>query len=167
MSSSVLGTNTSGVEVTNISAHGFWIFDEVDQQESFLSFKDCPWFVGATVGQIREVQRQGKTVLHWPLLDVDLDLERIRHPERFPLLKKVTSPKVAHKASTVLSSTATSAKSKTGAGSALTQANFQKVTSTAVATKTSNVLRDGRTSAVSKGAAGSALSQRAEAKRKV
>jgi len=66
---------TLGVEVTNISAHGFWIFDEADQQEAFLSFKDCPWFVGATVGQIRDVQRQGKTVLHWPALDVDLDID--------------------------------------------------------------------------------------------
>jgi hypothetical protein len=88
MKSSVHGTNTSGVEVTNISAHGFWIFDEADQQEAFLSFKDCPWFLGATVGQIRDVQRQGRTVLHWPALDVDLDIDRIRHPERFPLVSR-------------------------------------------------------------------------------
>jgi hypothetical protein len=29
--------------------------------------------------------------LHWPDLDVDLDLERIEHPERFPLVARVQS----------------------------------------------------------------------------
>lgn len=80
--------------------------------------------------------------------------------------KKVTSPKVAPKASSVLLSPATSAKSKTGAGSALAQVDPKKVTSAAAASKASSVLRDGRTSAAAKSAAGSALSQRAEAKRR-
>ena len=86
MSSSIPGTSTSGIEVTNISAHGFWLFDEPEQREVFLSFQDFPWFLDASISQIRDVQRQGKTVLHWPALDVDLDLDRIRHPERYPLL---------------------------------------------------------------------------------
>jgi hypothetical protein len=101
MNSSARGTNTSGVEVTNISAHGFWIFDEADQREAFLSFRDFPWFVGASIGQISEVQRQGRTVLHWPSLDVDLDLDRIRHPERYPLVGKVDSREAKSTAASV------------------------------------------------------------------
>ena len=80
--------------------------------------------------------------------------------------KRVTSPKVAPKASSVLSSPATSAKSKTGAGSALSQVDPKKVTSKAAATQASKVPRNGRTSSAAKSAAGSALSQRAEAKRR-
>ena len=88
MNSSTPGTSTSGIEVTNISAHGFWIFDGASQQESFLSFTDFPWFANSTVAHIRDVHLEGRSVLRWPALDVDLDLERIRHPERFPLLSR-------------------------------------------------------------------------------
>jgi len=88
MNSATLGTNTSAVEVTNISAHGFWILDGSSGQELFLSFQDFPWFADATISQIREVRREGAAVFHWPSLDVDLDLERIRHPERFPLTSR-------------------------------------------------------------------------------
>lgn len=75
----------AAIEVVNISSHGFWIFDERSGQEFFLPYAKFPWFAGATVAQISNVERQGVTVLHWPDLDVDLDLERIRFPERFPL----------------------------------------------------------------------------------
>lgn len=85
MNSATLGVNTSGLEVVNISAHGFWLFDEASNEECFLSYVDFPWFATATVAQIANVQRQGRSVLHWPDLDVDLDFERIRRPERFPL----------------------------------------------------------------------------------
>jgi hypothetical protein len=37
------------------------------------------------------VARQGKEHLYWPALDVDLTLESIRHPERYPLVSGVTA----------------------------------------------------------------------------
>jgi len=77
---------------------------------------------------------------------------------------KVTTPKAAAAASKTLSSPSTGARSKTAAGSALSQTSApKKQTSAAAASAASAVLRDGRTSAASKSAAGSALSQ---AKRK-
>lgn len=88
MNSATLGASTSGIEVTNISAHGFWIFDAATSQEHFLPYQAFPWFASATVTQIGDVRLEGRNVLHWPLLDVDLDWERIRHPERFPLVSK-------------------------------------------------------------------------------
>lgn len=77
------GTSTSHIEVTNISLHGFWIL--VEGRELFLPFDDFPWFKGATVEAILTVELSEPQHLHWPLLDVDLTLESIEHPERFPL----------------------------------------------------------------------------------
>lgn len=75
--------------------------------------------------------------------------------------RKVTSKKVATKASMTLQRKSTSANSKTAAGSALSQTNTpKKQTSAKAATAASKTLRDGRTSKTSKSAAGSALSQR-------
>lgn len=75
--------------------------------------------------------------------------------------RKVTSPKAASKASKTLRSKSTGSKSKTAAGSVLSQTKApKKVTSKKSASAASSTLRDGRTSKASKSAAGSALSQR-------
>lgn len=81
-----VGESTSEVEVLNISGQGFWLF--VQGQEYFLSFKDFPWFKNATISLILNVKLPGPTHLYWPDLDVDLELESIRFPERYPLIYK-------------------------------------------------------------------------------
>jgi hypothetical protein len=74
---------------------------------------------------------------------------------------KVTQPKAAKSASKTLKNKKTGSKSKTAAGSTLSQTKApKKVTSKKAASAASKVLRDGRTSKKSKSAAGSALSQR-------
>jgi hypothetical protein len=77
------GTVTSGVEVTNISRHGFWLL--LDDRELFLPFDEFPWFKEASVEAILRVERPQPHHLYWPQLDVDLALESIDHPERYPL----------------------------------------------------------------------------------
>lgn len=77
------GTATSGVEVTNISRHGFRIL--VDDRELFLPFDEFPWFAHAPVRAIFAVERPQPHHLYWPELDVDLTVESIEHPERYPL----------------------------------------------------------------------------------
>ena len=86
MNSSMHGNSTSTVEVTNISAHGIWMLCR--DEELFLSFQDFPWFAGRVKQQIENVQEVSPEHFHWPELDVDLCLESIRHPERFPLTAK-------------------------------------------------------------------------------
>jgi len=83
MKSENTGTVTLGVEVLNISPRGFWLL--VDGREHFLKFADFPWFERASVGQICEVERVRVNHLRWPAIDVDMDLEQIEEPERFPL----------------------------------------------------------------------------------
>jgi uncharacterized protein DUF2442 len=78
------GSATSNVEVTNISQHGFWLL--VDDRELFLPFTEFPWFKRATVEAIVRVEHPAPGHLHWPDLDVDLAVESIEHPERYPLI---------------------------------------------------------------------------------
>jgi hypothetical protein len=79
------GAATSAVEVTNISQHGFWLL--LDGRELFLPFDEFPWFKRAPVGAILQIERPSSGHLHWPELDVDVD--SIEHPERYPLKSKL------------------------------------------------------------------------------
>ena len=87
MKSATLGLNTSLVEVTNISRHGFWLW--LENEELFLPFSDFHWFQEAAVGKILNVELASSNHLYWPELDVDLAVESIRHPEKFPLISKL------------------------------------------------------------------------------
>jgi len=80
------GSATSTAEVTNISKHGFWML--IDGRELFVPFKQFPWFRQATVEAILRLERPAPGHLYWPDLDVDLALESIEHPERYPLISK-------------------------------------------------------------------------------
>src|SRR5215208_3351599 len=77
------GAATSEAEVTNISAHGFWLL--LDGRELFLPFDEFPWFKRAPVEAILRLQRPQPGHLYWPELDVDLAVDSIEHPERYPL----------------------------------------------------------------------------------
>jgi Protein of unknown function (DUF2442) len=77
-------SSTVLVEVTNISVHGFWLF--LDGRELFVSFRDFPWFADAPVKKIANVTWPSPNQLRWPDLDIDLSVDSIEHPERFPLL---------------------------------------------------------------------------------
>ena len=85
------GKRTLAVEVTNVSTHGIWLF--IDAREVFLSLKDFPWFRDASIGEISNVQRPHPHHLYWPDLDIDLALDSIDHPERYPLVSKARPKK--------------------------------------------------------------------------
>ncbi len=87
------GNGTSEAEVTNVSPFGLWIL--LDGRELFLPFEDFPWFEDATIRAIGNVQRLGRDHLHWPDLDVDLSVDSIEHPERYPLKSRVQPKKPA------------------------------------------------------------------------
>jgi len=86
--SPMLGTTTLGAEVTNVSGHCIWIL--LDDEELALPYSEFPWFKAATIQQILNVLRPTSDHLFWPDLDIDLSVESIRHPERFPLRAKST-----------------------------------------------------------------------------
>ena len=86
MRSAQRGTRTSEVEVTNVSQHGFWLL--LGDRELFLPFQKFPWFRDASIAKLVRVELPSPHHLYWPDLDVDLAVESIEHPERFPLVSK-------------------------------------------------------------------------------
>ena len=86
MSSSMHGIHTSETEVTHVSSHGVWLL--ADGRELFLSYVDFPWFKDAPIGKIINVKQIAPGHFHWPELDVDIDIESIKHPEKYPLKAK-------------------------------------------------------------------------------
>ena len=87
MSSKPHGAHTSQVEVTNVSSHGLWLL--AHGRELFLSYDDFPWFKEASIGTVLNVEEPSPGHFHWPDLDVDLGIETIEQPERFPLKSQV------------------------------------------------------------------------------
>lgn len=81
-----LGTSTSGVEVSHISAQGVWLLAR--DKELFLPYEQFPWFKDAPVAAILKVEEHREGHFYWPDLDVDLSEEIIEHPERYPLAAK-------------------------------------------------------------------------------
>jgi hypothetical protein len=86
MKSAPRGRSTSQVEVTNVSARGFWLF--IAEEELFVPFSEFPWFKEASIAEITRVELPSAHHLYWPELDVDLAVESIRHPGRYPLVSQ-------------------------------------------------------------------------------
>jgi len=86
MPSAAPGPSTFPVEVTNVSPHGFWLL--VETRELFVPFNDFPWFRDAAIGAIVNVERPSGHHLYWPDLDIDLALDSIESPEKYPLVSR-------------------------------------------------------------------------------
>jgi len=76
-----------GTKMTHISRHGFWLL--LEDREMFLAFEAFPWFKEAPVSAILNVEWPHPRHLYWPDLDIDLAIESIDHPERYPLISRV------------------------------------------------------------------------------
>jgi hypothetical protein len=80
------GAHTLEAEITNVSKHGFWLL--LEAEELFVPFDEFPWFRDAPIGKLLNVERPSPEHLYWPELDVDLAVDSIRYPERFPLISR-------------------------------------------------------------------------------
>jgi hypothetical protein len=80
------GQDTSAVEVANVSPSGFWLL--VQGRERFVPFENFPWFRDATIAELTHVLCPSPHHLYWPALDVDLAVESLDHPERYPLVSR-------------------------------------------------------------------------------
>ena len=81
--SQTLGETISQPEITNISSYGVWLLS--NDKELFMAFEDFPWFKDIPVGKILNVEEPTPGHFYWPDLDVDLSIDCIEHPDRFPL----------------------------------------------------------------------------------
>lgn len=80
------GKNISEAEIQNVSEFGIWML--IHGTEYFLNYEDFPWFKKASVESIYNFQLLHGRHLYWPDLDIDLALESLKSPEKFPLKAK-------------------------------------------------------------------------------
>ena len=78
----------SEVCVLMINAQGIVI--SVQGYDYFLSYNRIPWMQDAPIRSVLNVQMSGPEAIEWPDLDVDLEIDSLLHPERYPLLIKRT-----------------------------------------------------------------------------
>ena len=110
MPSATLGRSTSPAEVTNVSTHGFWLF--VGARELFVPFQQFPWFRDASIRAITNVQLPSPHHLYWPDLDIDLAVESIEYPEKYPLVSQAQLDKAMKPAKGVRKKTKSKGRSR-------------------------------------------------------
>lgn len=60
----------------------------VQGNDYFLSYNRIPWMREASINDALDVRMSGRNAIEWPRLDVDLEIESLKHPERYPLIMK-------------------------------------------------------------------------------
>ncbi len=78
--------SSTSADVLMINDRGIML--SVLGQDYFLSYNRVPWMRDATISEVLDVRMSGKNAIEWPKLDVDLEVDSLRHPERYPLLIK-------------------------------------------------------------------------------
>jgi len=77
---------STSASVLMINAQGIML--SVLDHDYFLSYNRIPWMQDAPIRSVLNVQMSGPEAIEWPDLDVDLEIESLQHPERYPLVIK-------------------------------------------------------------------------------
>lgn len=75
-SASVLMINSQGIMVSVLG------------NDYFISYNRLPWMKDAAVKDVLNVKMSGQDAIEWPSLDIDLEIDSLKHPERYPLVMK-------------------------------------------------------------------------------
>lgn len=76
----------TSVSVLMINSQGMLL--SVKGQDYFVSYNRVPWLKQASIADALTVQMSGPDAIEWPTLDIDLEVESLSHPERYPLVMK-------------------------------------------------------------------------------
>lgn len=76
--------------VENITPFGIWLF--VKDKDYFLSYDVYPYFRDQTLKAIQNVQLLHGFHLYWPELDVDLEIDNLENPDKYPLKSRIVKP---------------------------------------------------------------------------
>jgi hypothetical protein len=82
----MLNYDDMATSVEEITPNGIRLF--VNGKEYFLSYEEYPWFKDQPIGSIKNVEFCHGFHLYWPDLDVDLNVDNLENPEKYPLKYK-------------------------------------------------------------------------------
>lgn len=80
--------NTNAISASVLMINNQGIMISVAGNDYFLSYNRVPWLKDATVRNILNIKMLGKNAVEWPDLDIDLEVDSLKHPERYPLIMK-------------------------------------------------------------------------------
>ncbi len=79
----MLGTTISANKTCFLGSSAEGIAILIYGKEYFLRYTDFPWFEYCNAIELRDIAAD-RWGVYWNLLDIDLSIESIEHPERFP-----------------------------------------------------------------------------------
>ncbi|WP_297901203.1 DUF2442 domain-containing protein [uncultured Parabacteroides sp.] len=56
------------------------------ERDYFLSYNRVPWLKEARISNVLNVRMARRNAIEWPELNVDLEIESLKHPERYILI---------------------------------------------------------------------------------
>lgn len=80
--------NTNAISASVLMINNQGIMISVEGNDYFLSYNRVPWLKDATVRNILNIKMSGKNAIEWPDLDIDLEIDSLKHPERYPLVMR-------------------------------------------------------------------------------
>lgn len=83
-----LSTNTQSTSVSVLMINSQGVMIHVLGNDYFLSYNRVPWLKDARISDVLNIGMLGRNAIEWPNLDVDLEIESLKHPERYPLVMK-------------------------------------------------------------------------------
>ncbi len=84
----ILKSNSSNMSVSVLMINDKGLMLSVLGQDYFVSFNRLPWMKTAPVCDVLDVRMAGDDAIEWPRLDVDLEIDSLKHPERYPLVMR-------------------------------------------------------------------------------
>lgn len=79
------------VRVENITPFGIWLL--IRHKEYFLDFDIFPYFREQSIKAIQSVTLLHDVHLFWPDLDIDLEIDNLENPGKYPLIAQVLPPR--------------------------------------------------------------------------
>lgn len=83
-----LKTNSLDTSVNVLMINDKGIMLSVKGNDYFISFNRIPWLKSASIMDALDVKMSGRNAIEWPKLNVDLEIDSLKHPERYPLIMK-------------------------------------------------------------------------------
>jgi hypothetical protein len=77
------GRPIAAPKFAELTEAGFWLV--LDECRILVDFREFPWFRGRSREELQNVERPFADELRWPELDVDLAVDSLLHPKRYPL----------------------------------------------------------------------------------
>ncbi len=83
-----LNSNSSNTSANVLMINDKGLMLSVLGQDYFISFNRLPWMKDAAIRDVLDVQMCGDDAIEWPKLDIGLEIDSLKHPERYPLVMK-------------------------------------------------------------------------------